>query len=66
MWFSMVHTFIYNYLIVFTVYEYVHVYIEIGNHIYIYTGPDIFIYAYIYMCVFIYIYLHISYYSDIL
>ena len=35
------HTFIYNYLRMFTVYEYVQVYTEIGNHIYIYPGPDI-------------------------
>ena len=57
MWFSMVHTFKYNYLIMFTVYEYVHVYIEIGNHIYISRAWYLYIYICIYMCVY-FIYIH--------
>lgn len=53
------HTFIYNYLIMFTVYEYVHVYIELGNHIYIYISRAWCIY--IYMCLFLYIHIYIHF-----
>lgn len=60
------HTFIYNYLIMFTVYEYVHVYIELGNHIYIYISRAWCIYIYVFIFIYTYIYtFHISLtYSD--